>query len=113
MCIRDSVRAVSENSRLDAHRGDEARMTACEVDVLHCADGFGESTRQVAVGRGELVGELVISPLECRIALGDQHALVGVANALDVDAQPEAVEPVSYTHLRAHETRHDLVCRLL
>src|SRR5450759_5909087 len=26
----------------------------------------------------------------------------------------EPVErPVSYTHLRAHETRHDLVCRLL
>ena len=24
-----------------------------------------------------------------------------------------AVTPVSYTHLRAHETRHDLVCRLL
>src|SRR5450756_2927825 len=26
-----------------------------------------------------------------------------------VDVSP----PVSYTHLRAHETRHDLVCRLL
>src|SRR5450756_1491832 len=25
----------------------------------------------------------------------------------------EALWPVSYTHLRAHETRHDLVCRLL
>src|SRR5450756_801466 len=25
----------------------------------------------------------------------------------------EDAEPVSYTHLRAHETRHDLVCRLL
>src|SRR5450756_2813902 len=24
-----------------------------------------------------------------------------------------AQTPVSYTHLRAHETRHDLVCRLL
>src|SRR5450756_2740890 len=24
-----------------------------------------------------------------------------------------ASTPVSYTHLRAHETRHDLVCRLL
>ena len=24
-----------------------------------------------------------------------------------------SLEPVSYTHLRAHETRHDLVCRLL
>src|SRR5450759_43623 len=26
---------------------------------------------------------------------------------------PLKVETVSYTHLRAHETRHDLVCRLL
>src|SRR5450759_215472 len=26
---------------------------------------------------------------------------------------PVWVNPVSYTHLRAHETRHDLVCRLL
>src|SRR5665648_663542 len=26
---------------------------------------------------------------------------------------PSAPDPVSYTHLRAHETRHDLVCRLL
>src|SRR5665648_418818 len=25
----------------------------------------------------------------------------------------DGVAPVSYTHLRAHETRHDLVCRLL
>src|SRR5665648_164277 len=25
----------------------------------------------------------------------------------------EKATPVSYTHLRAHETRHDLVCRLL
>src|SRR5450756_2263861 len=31
---------------------------------------------------------------------------------LEVYALPAAV-PVSYTHLRAHETRHDLVCRLL
>src|SRR5450756_3243458 len=26
---------------------------------------------------------------------------------------PQIADPVSYTHLRAHETRHDLVCRLL
>src|SRR5428012_21466 len=25
----------------------------------------------------------------------------------------DAISPVSYTHLRAHGTRHDLVCRLL
>src|SRR5450756_1956289 len=28
------------------------------------------------------------------------------------DCRTEII-PVSYTHLRAHETRHDLVCRLL
>src|SRR5450759_5230646 len=28
-----------------------------------------------------------------------------------IDLYPK--KPVSYTHLRAHETRHDLVCRLL
>src|SRR5450756_3135234 len=28
-------------------------------------------------------------------------------------ARIEQSPPVSYTHLRAHETRHDLVCRLL
>src|SRR5450759_1073661 len=27
--------------------------------------------------------------------------------------QVESLSAVSYTHLRAHETRHDLVCRLL
>src|SRR5659263_228858 len=26
---------------------------------------------------------------------------------------PQSLISVSYTHLRAHETRHDLVCRLL
>src|SRR5450759_5786214 len=28
-------------------------------------------------------------------------------------AQQRGYDTVSYTHLRAHETRHDLVCRLL
>src|SRR5450756_2746557 len=30
-----------------------------------------------------------------------------------VDQNVRGLTPVSYTHLRAHETRHDLVCRLL
>src|SRR5450756_237267 len=29
------------------------------------------------------------------------------------DSPAVTLETVSYTHLRAHETRHDLVCRLL
>src|SRR5450759_1929782 len=31
----------------------------------------------------------------------------------DVGPTTGRITPVSYTHLRAHETRHDLVCRLL
>ena len=30
-----------------------------------------------------------------------------------LSADKNQTVPVSYTHLRAHETRHDLVCRLL
>ena len=32
---------------------------------------------------------------------------------LEAKDRPIYIIPVSYTHLRAHETRHDLVCRLL
>ena len=35
-------------------------------------------------------------------------------NRLDGNGPPtNKYQAVSYTHLRAHETRHDLVCRLL
>ena len=42
---------------------------------------------------------------------------IGAERLFDVVGQSEAehvdIEPVSYTHLRAHETVLDLVCRLL
>ena len=37
---------------------------------------------------------------------------IGVAAGTD-DVQAQWGDTVSYTHLRAHETREDLVCRLL
>src|SRR5665648_1198827 len=40
------------------------------------------------------------------------YAIEKGINFLDT-AQAYETYPVSYTHLRAHETRHDLVCRLL
>src|SRR5450756_2786685 len=42
------------------------------------------------------------------------HPLAGNRSSF-APLQPAVVfpSPVSYTHLRAHETRHDLVCRLL
>src|SRR5450759_1141335 len=40
-----------------------------------------------------------------------QNAIIGEDNS--VSGGLIGVAAVSYTHLRAHETRHDLVCRLL
>ena len=39
----------------------------------------------------------------------------GMINLLEYDAMrsPDKTKPVSYTHLRAHETGRNLVCRLL
>src|SRR5665648_1227999 len=37
----------------------------------------------------------------------------GFIAALEEAGFKEGVDAVSYTHLRAHETRHDIVCRLL
>src|SRR5450759_2835441 len=42
------------------------------------------------------------------IAIVSEHGTIMMMMATSV-----IVGPVSYTHLRAHETRHDIVCRLL
>src|SRR5450759_5220665 len=42
----------------------------------------------------------------------DKFAMNGI-HTLDKIKAINPNIPVSYTHLRAHETRHDLVCRLL
>src|SRR5450759_1611533 len=41
----------------------------------------------------------------------DAIAVTGVDGRI-IELNRAAMDPVSYTHLRAHETRHDLVCRL-
>ena len=43
----------------------------------------------------------------------DGETLQGIFTAADATAAGIQIIPVSYTHLRAHETVLDLVCRLL
>ena len=64
---------------------------------------------------GELFDQLTLRlPLEAYRPLLQCHTLVNGEFVEKVEAfRRHGYEPVSYTHLRAHETVLDLVCRLL
>src|SRR5450756_3025508 len=50
----------------------------------------------------------------CQVVVGATlEALHDVMRFVERREHDDWDVPVSYTHLRAHETRHDLVCRLL
>src|SRR5450756_1463151 len=63
--------------------------------VGYSVDGLAAHLRQI-LGLGDPIRVVVIGAGNLGQALADYPGF-----------------PVSYTHLRAHETRHDLVCRLL
>src|SRR5665648_827413 len=53
-----------------------------------------------------------LGTLNC-VALSALYDSNSTDNGLFTELTSSTIGPVSYTHLRAHETRHDLVCRLL
>ena len=57
-----------------------------------------------------IVGDSIIDALETERQAVLKWAESKLKNPKRATLKPT---PVSYTHLRAHETRHDLVCRLL
>src|SRR5450759_5479709 len=75
----------------------------CLENRLRCLTGPNERGDEDPIERGDELSE-ALGDLPCSFLSRSRQATVGV-------------EPgggaVSYTHLRAHETRHDLVCRLL
>src|SRR5450756_1089863 len=89
----------------EAHRqADKFRLIPSEnyvsVAVLEaCGTVLTNKYSEGYPGKRYYEGQQFIDPIES-IAISRAEALFGV-------------DPVSYTHLRAHETRHDLVCRLL
>ena len=85
-------------------------QTMAELNIIHpFREGNGRSTR-------ELIRCMALEySLHINWGNTDRETLIDSAiAAVDDDmAFCDVLKPVSYTHLRAHETRHDLVCRLL
>src|SRR5450759_1805372 len=74
------------------------------------SDIFGYNALQLGLPEHDFVHS---SRIPLRFCGADQ---AGAQVRLCDDELPfacDSLDPVSYTHLRAHETRHDLVCRLL
>src|SRR5450756_2660643 len=103
----------------------------CRVEVSQSTEILSEAELRAAIGDhcdatiGQLTESWSAETLGALRAAGaaiySQYAVgydnVDVAAAtrlgLPVGNTPGVLTAVSYTHLRAHETRHDLVCRLL
>src|SRR5450756_2741578 len=81
------------------------------VDMIAVAKALGDETRARIVG---VLGVRALCVCEVKAALNLSQATVSDHVRVLLDAGLLSTSrAVSYTHLRAHETRHDLVCRLL
>src|SRR5450756_1119306 len=90
----------------------ERRLSARQVVA------YLQGTRHVAFATVTLKGEPRVAPLDSlfihgRFTMGTGGDAARIRNLRANPACSAAYMAVSYTHLRAHETRHDLVCRLL
>src|SRR5450759_62498 len=99
-----------------AHEADRtvAGMVADHRRLWRKADRPADFAMPLALGRRASQFPVLIEErlILARLAVDVAVPLVEAAGARIVPVDVD-LEPVSYTHLRAHETRHDLVCSLL
>src|SRR5450756_1927678 len=80
-----------------------------KLDILLAGDSVDALSLIVPRERAHLRGKALVTKLRQKIP----RQMFEVAVQAAIGSRVVARETVSYTHLRAHETRHDLVCRLL
>src|SRR5665648_1227089 len=99
----------------DCNSGSTGKVISTKSGSQHAEPWFKFRTDQYSTNRESISHSFgyrnnirfYISILMC-----EKHSAPSVSRLNFVKNQNRFI-PVSYTHLRAHETRHDLVCRLL
>src|SRR5450759_3545451 len=94
--------AVSNEPRAPPN-ADESRSRIRDSTVCAMAVAGVAMSSLVATVRPYLIGGVEDRGYAVLIGHASVHAQIGPRH--------DTTDPVSYTHLRAHETRHDLVCR--
>ena len=95
------LNTVSGDLIVDTHAGDLTLNTVSGDIIVRGLNGA--ATANTVSGAVALTGQVRKATIDS----------VSGAMLIDSTGAVNTVAPVSYTHLRAHETRHDLVCRLL
>src|SRR5450756_2677333 len=113
MCIRDRMHSLKhykvlheKNVILTIETAQTPRIDPAERVRL---DEISATFSRVTLRFGFMESPNVPKALAIARKLGWQFDIMSTSFFLS----RRALRPVSYTHLRAHETRHDLVCRLL
>src|SRR5450756_2495193 len=111
---RMAVMAVIPDS--SATSGTSVSTTAVIVDDTRTASPpsllVSSPSEKAAMERGWALSTCATIAARSRIVMRSLTAVVRKVTRYPATAPVRSIT-VSYTHLRAHETRHDLVCRLL
>src|SRR5450759_2691129 len=89
-----------------------ANVIVTEVDPIRALEARMDGYRVMKMTDAAKLGDIFVTTTGNRDILTAEHFQVMQDGAILANSGHFNVA-VSYTHLRAHETRHDLVCRLL
>src|SRR5665648_807718 len=100
-----------ENLMVELREKEEMRLQLLEKVMTAQEEERKRISRELHDGTSQALTSLMVG----LIVLESEASFCEVGDRLQEMRQTVAqtLEAVSYTHLRAHETRHDLVCRLL
>src|SRR5665648_812778 len=91
-------------------------LLAAGTAAVKFASDLSETRNKTATVFGDMSDQVMEMGKNSAKAMGmSENASLGFASTFGAIEKNMGLttDPVSYTHLRAHETRHDLVCRLL